>query len=293
MTPPRPQPTPPLPRITTRAAGFAVFSFDGMASFEMEMHAHAEHELNLVLEGNGSYEFPGQPPLPVAAGQVMLMPAGHVHRLRVQGRLSFRGLLLHHDWFRVEGMAPWPGMPSPRLAQTADPLEPRTLVAPGMFQSLLELHGQAQLELGQSGAFERARYLAGLGQLGAIQLARLVRLDAAHGTMDAALLRVLRVKDWLDRNFGQATTLAQLAAMAHLSPSHFSALFSRHFGLAPKAYLVRRRLEQAALLLEQSGLSIIEIAFSVGFENLAHFNRQFKQHHGCAPGAWRKERRRG
>jgi len=42
--------------------------------------------------------------------------------------------------------------------------------------------------------------------------------------------------------------------------------------------------------LVESSLSISEIAFSAGFNNLSHFNHTFRAIHGCAPGTFQKSR---
>jgi AraC-like DNA-binding protein len=68
--------------------------------------------------------------------------------------------------------------------------------------------------------------------------------------------------------------------------------FKRHFravtGESPAAWLRRRRLERARLLLESSRLSVAEIAFEVGFSSVSHFVHTFRQEYGAPPHAFRK-----
>jgi len=78
-------------------------------------------------------------------------------------------------------------------------------------------------------------------------------------------------------------TLKELADMAHLSPSRFSALFAQIVGTSPTDYLIQLRLSKAVELLESTDQKIIEIASECGFRNLSNFNRLFKQHVGKLP----------
>lgn len=78
-------------------------------------------------------------------------------------------------------------------------------------------------------------------------------------------------------------TLKELADRAHLSPSRFSALFTKLVGTSPLNYLIQLRLSHAVELLEATDDKVIDIAASCGFRNLSNFNRLFKQHIGKLP----------
>lgn len=78
-------------------------------------------------------------------------------------------------------------------------------------------------------------------------------------------------------------TLKELSDRAHLSPSRFSALFTKVVGTSPLNYLIQLRLSHAVVLLETTDDKVIDIAASCGFRNLSNFNRLFKQHIGNLP----------
>lgn len=48
-------------------------------------------------------------------------------------------------------------------------------------------------------------------------------------------------------------------------------------------YINHYRIERARSLLEESRLSITDIALMCGFDNISYFNRVFKQHIHCTP----------
>ena len=284
-------------RITPRPTNFSTFSVAWDADRTMEPHAHEDHELNVAVSGSGRYVMGDGSALHFAAGQILLMPGGRMHQLQSDGPLTFRGLLVHPDVFARMAATPDDlarsdtAVSEPnarRLTDLNDPLPPRVVIAPPLYQTLCELHGQAQLESSQPDPWN-GESIGHICRLTAVSILRLLHQDARAAQADPVAGRVLNVKAWIDRHFAEAIVLEDLATMAHVSPSHFSAIFRQQIGVAPKAYLLRRRLDQAATLLMQTGLSIVEIAFSVGFNQLAHFNRSFKAHTKLTPGDYRKK----
>ena len=82
---------------------------------------------------------------------------------------------------------------------------------------------------------------------------------------------LLRAKDLVDARYFEALTVADMAAAAHMSPSHFSRQFSATFGEPPHRYLLTRRLERAAALLRTSDWSVTDICFAVGWNSEGSF----------------------
>ncbi len=72
-----------------------------------------------------------------------------------------------------------------------------------------------------------------------------------------------------------------------LSPFHFLRIFRACFGITPHQYLLRRRLDRAAARLLDGEESVTEIAYAVGFGDLANFIRSFHSSVGCSPRAFR------
>jgi AraC-like DNA-binding protein len=88
----------------------------------------------------------------------------------------------------------------------------------------------------------------------------------------------------------RAWTLDSLAAEAGASRSVFADRFSRYLGEPPLAYLARWRLQLALRLLETSRKSVQQVAAEVGYESEAAFNRAFKREFGDPPARYRKRR---
>ena len=82
-------------------------------------------------------------------------------------------------------------------------------------------------------------------------------------------------------------TLRELALSAGLGRSAFSARFTRLVGQPMHRYLVARRMDEAALMLQSRDDSIARIAARVGYETTAAFSKAFRRRHGISPGSYR------
>jgi two-component system response regulator YesN len=73
-----------------------------------------------------------------------------------------------------------------------------------------------------------------------------------------------------------------------LSSSHFAHLLSTHTGKGFREILTELRVEEAARLLNQGSLSLVEIALDCGFSDQSHFSRVFSKATRKPPGEYRK-----
>ena len=100
--------------------------------------------------------------------------------------------------------------------------------------------------------------------------------------------RILKVKNFISKNYLDEIRLAQLADIAGMSPSAFSRFFKLHTGRNLTDYIIDMRLGNASRLLVDTTRSISEICYSCGFNNLSNFNRIFKKKKGCSPSDFRE-----
>jgi AraC-like DNA-binding protein len=82
-------------------------------------------------------------------------------------------------------------------------------------------------------------------------------------------------------------SLQELAREAAMSAYHFLRVFERVVGVTPGQYMLRMRLNRAAVLLRGSTLSVSRVAADSGFGDLSTFNRQFRRAMGMSPNAYR------
>ena len=110
----------------------------------------------------------------------------------------------------------------------------------------------------------------------------------AKVTVEDDSRRILKVKNYISKNYMDELRLPELANMAGMSPSAFSRFFKLHTGRNISEYIIDLRLGYAARMLVDTAKSISEIGFDCGFNNLSNFNRIFKKKKGCSPSEFRE-----
>ncbi|MCU0822781.1 MAG: AraC family transcriptional regulator, partial [Spirochaetes bacterium] len=92
---------------------------------------------------------------------------------------------------------------------------------------------------------------------------------------------------FIDDNFTSDISREGLAAAVDLNPSYMSTLFKSYKGMTINNYINQLRIQNAIGQLELKNSRIIDIAFSVGFENIVSFNRVFKKITGKTPSEYK------
>jgi AraC family transcriptional regulator len=269
-----------LPPTVTRVAGAA---FNGFAA-------------TLVRTGPGVYDEGGWPEhrvilhtgaQPVVAecrcddvqlrrlqahGDFDLQPAGTPGRWVDDGPAEVLVLRIAPAFLRniAEGldMDPARAEITPRLAARDDQIEHIGLAL------------KAELE---SGAPLSRLYGESLGIAVASRLLR--RFGAAPKPIAHGLSRrqMRRVVDHIEANLDQNLGLADVAAVAGVSVSHFTVLFRRSTGLSVHRYVVQHRVMRARALLLAGDLSIAQVALEAGFSHQSHLARCMRQVMGLTP----------
>jgi transcriptional regulator GlxA family with amidase domain len=117
---------------------------------------------------------------------------------------------------------------------------------------------------------------------GQSQHSALLELDAKSDRVQTALA-------YAKRNLRSALSTEELAGVACLSPRQFTRVFREETGVSPGRAIEALRIEAARLLLEQSRLSMDEIAVETGFGARERMRRAFVRTYGEAPQAIRSE----
>jgi two-component system response regulator YesN len=105
-----------------------------------------------------------------------------------------------------------------------------------------------------------------------------------HSTPDYKIQKALL---FINNNYMNKITLDMVAEKACTSKYHFSREFKKIMGYTYQEYLNRLRMEKARKLLKDTGLSITEAAFAVGYTDLTSFERVFKRIVGCTPSRYK------
>jgi AraC family transcriptional regulator len=97
-----------------------------------------------------------------------------------------------------------------------------------------------------------------------------------------------RVKQRLDESLTETLSLAELATIGSVHPTHLCRHFRRHYGATVGEYLRKRRVDRAIELLSRTRLLLTEIALESGFSSHGHFCTIFRRVTGMTPGEFRK-----
>lgn len=103
---------------------------------------------------------------------------------------------------------------------------------------------------------------------------------------------ILKVKKYIEENYGEEIRLNDVASLANMSISSFARFFKLHTGVTLQDYLIDVRLGHVIRMLIDSNESIANISFFCGFNNLSNFNRIFLSRKGCTPSYFRKNYRK-
>ena len=99
--------------------------------------------------------------------------------------------------------------------------------------------------------------------------------------------RLGQVIDYVEAYLTEDLSLNDLALVSGFSKFHFSRLFKQAFGLTPHRYLMKRRVERAAIVMKKrakkESLNIARVAHQFRFADQSHFTRTFKQVKGVTP----------
>lgn len=99
--------------------------------------------------------------------------------------------------------------------------------------------------------------------------------------------RIEHVVNYIHAHYTEPIRLETLAEIAYMSPTAFSQFFHLRTHKTVSDYIIDERIGHAIRLLVDSNMSILEICYASGFQNVSNFNRQFLKRRGCTPGQYR------
>jgi len=248
-----------------------------------------DHELVIVTKGSCEVTI-GRTRFALRSGDYVIIPPNKVHATTA-GPGGVHRWCIHFDWNydRARTKPPiwcyYPERPRPHLIAKTPSWVPKacfigrflmTGAVPALLETLLN-RWQMQEEM------ERALCRATLLEL-------LVRVTTkptpAKKNPHSSHLAYL-VKDLIDRNEEHAEGVQSQLASLGFSYAHACRSFGKKFGISPVKYRNVQRLERAKALLQNSRLTVSEVAYAVGFQDVGYFGRKFRQHNGISPNQYR------
>ncbi len=101
--------------------------------------------------------------------------------------------------------------------------------------------------------------------------------------------RIKKVHDYIYANYGKKISLSEISELINMSAVTFNRFIKKRTGRTFITYLNDVRISFAVQFLIDSNLSVSEIGYKCGFNNIANFNRIFKKGKKCTPREFRHE----
>lgn len=234
-------------------------------SEQTQAHAHDHHQLVLSLSGRADFQVNG------CVGEVCrmracLVPGTAEHAYTGLGDNRMLILDLGEDELAPE---------DPQLlARLFD--APRYPTLDADFQNLLSYAGSELMRYGSDPLLTRA--------LGGVLIRALhLRLFGEQKPLPTGPLDLERLDSHIRNHLSRRITVAELAQIACLSPSHFHAQFKEAVGLTPHQYLLKTRLDSAARLLRETNMPLVRIAGECGFSSQSALTTAMRRYLGLTP----------
>jgi AraC-like DNA-binding protein len=118
-------------------------------------------------------------------------------------------------------------------------------------------------------------------------IVRLMQTQSRFGLVEAAEEgsqdRLSYVIQYIQRHLSEDISIEDLSKKACMSTSHFYRTFRNEMGMSPVNFIMEQRIAKAKKLLKETNLSIQEVGYRCGFNNLSYFNRVFKREEALTP----------
>ncbi len=114
--------------------------------------------------------------------------------------------------------------------------------------------------------------------------------DSFQGNEFVSIMKAVKIAE---RDYTKHIHAQEVASEIGISRSYFSVKFKKYVGVTFGDFIQNLRIQKAQELLARTKLSIIEIAYQSGYEDVYYFNRVFREKMECSPNEYRKRKDRG
>ena len=266
---------------------------------------------HIILSGNGFITLEGADPVPFCAGDLIMMPHGHIHSLQsdpIVPTMKFSQFLVGDpprkpSIMRHGGDGAVTVLACGKLAFDSSEMHPLLAQLPPLIQinsgdsithEWLETTSRF---ISNELCTERIGATALYDQLGGLLFIQVIRSYVESLPLDntgwLSALRDPRIGNALKlihKAPAHAWSIIELATQVGMSRSAFAGRFKTLVGETPIQYLTQWRMHRAAYYLSTEGISVLEVAERVGYESSATFAKAFKRYNGIAPGSYRRLR---
>ncbi len=245
--------------------------FSQYTSDAFKKHTHETYAVGVIVQGTGKYFYIDRTHV-IQAGMVALINPGEVHACNpsADAAWSYRMLYIALDLMGDIAGELWDlEAPAPKLAPPI--VKDRELFH--LFEQLYLVFAESDGRLEKDTRTHDALTYLLTHYSGQHTPARLP---------EPTDVPTQRAYDYLMEHLTENIALQHLASEAGLSAYHLLRAFRERYGLPPHAFQIQQRINVAKRMLA-GGVSIIEVAFELGFTDQSHFSKTFKTLVGATP----------
>ncbi len=257
-----------------------------MPHFTYPWHFHPEIELLYVIEGSGT-SFVADSIEEFQSGDLALIGSNLPHfwrsdekYLKSNGELKIKYIVIQFPCdFLKEEIANYPEyhIIGELLEHASQGIRFTNDFAKGISKKLMKIS--------KSTGFERIIELQEI--LYSLAITKEYKLLAGelyhHENHNFTTFRLTKVMQFLNTNYQRKIELEKIAGIANLHPAAFCRFFKEKTGKSLSEYVNDMRIGYACRLIIDGKLSVSQISYESGFNNLSNFNRTFKKHTGFTP----------
>jgi len=256
--------------------------------FTYPLHCHGEYELNFIEHGNGLRRIVGDSVETVGEYDLVLISTTELEHVWEQGDCTsedIREITIQFDPHFFDSL-----IDTNQFDRVKAMLDKGRNGLCFPINAIMKVYFLLDNLPESKGFYAVTQFLTLLYELSFFtdEARKLSSSSFAKVNLQANSRRVLKVQQYIDEHFQDEIHLNQLASIVGMTPTAFSRFFKQRTGKKLSDYVIDIRLGHASRLLVDTTMSVAEICYDCGFNNLSNFNRIFKRKKNCSPSEFRE-----
>ena len=238
----------------------------------------SNHAISILLSGEQHIKTYDNQIIKVFPNEVLFIPRGMYHITDlIPQKGTFKSLLFYFDNAIIQEFLSTSKVTEISKAPVPDHLKFGVVPSIDLFaNSLLDIYAAQRLT---NKNFLNIKILELLFLLNGLAKEQ----QFANFLFQMTLPKKRNIKSFMEQNYDKPLKIEDYAYLTGRSVSTFRRDFKSYFQLTPQKWLQEQRLAKAIKIIESREISVTELAFEVGYENISYFIKAFKKRVGLSP----------
>lgn len=238
----------------------------------------SNHVISILLAGRQQIKTYEEKIVTINAGEILFIPRGlyHITDLIPKGG-SFHSLLFYFNDDLIQEFLST--VQIKEIHKTPVPEFLKLGAAPS-----ISMFAQSLIQIYQVKGLRDKNFL----NLKILELLHLINVVVSEKRFTEFLFQLTlpkkrNIKTFIENNFDKPLSINDYAYLTGRSVSTFRREFKYQFQTTPKKWLKVKRIEKAIQLIEAKPMTVTDLAYEVGYENISYFIKAFKLETGLSP----------